>query len=33
MIGLFFIGTTLTIIGFYIAFEIATKEEKEDEYR
>ena len=33
MIGLFFIGTTLTIIGFYMAFEIATKEEKEDEYR
>ena len=31
MIGLFFIGTTLTIIGFYIAFEIATREEKKDE--
>ena len=33
MIGLFFLGTTLTIIVFYIAFEIATKEEKEDGYR
>jgi len=33
MIGLFFLGTSLTIIGFYIAFEIATREEKENEYR
>ena len=28
MIGLFFIGISITIIGFYIAFEIATREEK-----
>ena len=33
MIGLFFLGISVTIIGFYIAFEIATKEEKEDGYR
>ena len=31
MIGLFFIGISITIIGFYIAFEIATREEKKDE--
>jgi hypothetical protein len=32
MIGLFFIGISVTIIGFYIAFEIATREEKENEF-
>ena len=30
MIGLFFLGTSITIIGFYIAFEIATREKKEE---
>ena len=33
MIGLFFLGISVTIIGFYIAFEIATREIKEDEYK
>ena len=33
MIGLFFLGISVTIIGFYIAFEIATREKKEDEYK
>ena len=33
MIGLFFLGTSITIIGFYIAFEIATRKEKKDEYK
>ena len=30
MIGLFFLGTSITIIGFYISFEIATREKKEE---
>ena len=30
MIGLFFLGISVTIIGFYIAFEIATREKKEE---
>jgi len=29
MIGLFLIGTILKIIGFYVAFEIATKKKEE----
>ena len=33
MIGLFFLGTSITIIGFYIAFEIATREKKENEHK
>jgi hypothetical protein len=32
MIGLFFLGISVTIIGFYIAFEIATREKKENEF-
>ena len=30
MIGLFFLGISVTIIGFYIDFEIATREKKEE---
>ena len=30
MIGLFFLGISVTIIGFYIAFEIATRKKKEE---
>ena len=33
MIGLFFLGISVVIIGFYIAFEIATREKKENEYK
>ena len=31
MIGLFFLGTGLTIVGFYIAYRIGSKDELEED--